>query len=330
MNHPVNLVRALVVPVLVTVAAAAVTGPVHAEQAKAPDKVIHLWPNGPPGRQSRDVEESIVERGEEGGLRDRYATGITDPRLNVFEAEQPNGIGVLISPGGGYQRVVIDKEGFETARWFADRGITAFVLLYRLPAEFWASQAEVPLQDAQRAMRLIRSSAREFRLDPRCIGSMGFSAGGHVAAMLANRFDATAYSPADDVERQSARPDFSVLMYPVISMQEGTAHAGSRSRLLGDNPSKDEEIAWAAHRGVTTATPPTFLLHAADDKAVPVENTLLMYEALRSAGVPAALHVFIEGGHGFGLRNSRYKPIAVWPRLVTAWITEQCSRVKGM
>lgn len=170
--------------------------------AEGKPREIRLWPDGPPGVQSEPTDQTVVERGDADGLRDRYAIGVTEPSLTIFEADDPNGTGILIVPGGGYRRVVMDKEGYEAARWFADRGITSFVLLHRLPAESWSDGPGVPLQDAQRAMRWVRAAAAAYELNRRCIGVMGFSAGGHVAATLANRFD----DPVGGVDRRNLRP----------------------------------------------------------------------------------------------------------------------------
>lgn len=287
-------------------------------------RTIDLWPDGPPGVQTQPTEQTVVERGDAQAVRDRYSIGITEPSLTIFEADEPNGTGILIVPGGGYRRVVMDKEGYEAARWFADRGMTSFVLLHRLPAESWSDGPDVPLQDAERAMRWIRAAAPTFALDQECIGAVGFSAGGHVVATLATRYDDEVYAPVDAIDRQPTRPDFTVLLYPVISMQADVAHAGSRTRLLGEHPSAADVEHYSAHMNVTAAMPPTFLLHAADDDAVPLQNTLLMYEALRNAGIESELHVFAEGGHGFGLRYTSELPVAAWPELVAAWVGRVC------
>jgi acetyl esterase/lipase len=284
--------------------------------------VVPLWPGGPPGKQSSGTQLKVEERGVAGGPRDRAATGITQPALTVFEAAKPNGSALLIIPGGAYARVVMDKEGYETARWFAEHGTTAFVLLYRLPGESWADGPNVVLQDTQRSMRIVRSQAERFSLDTRRIGVMGFSAGGHAAAILSTRFADVAYSPSDVIDAQSARPDFTVLMYPVISMDEDVSHAASRMNLLGGYPESGAVEAQSPQRHVSAATPPTFLLHAADDQSVVVENSLLMHSALRKANVATELHVFAVGGHGFGMRQVAGLPVATWPELVRAWMLQ--------
>ncbi len=222
---------------------------------------------------------------------------------------------MLLAPGGGYERVVMDKEGYETACWLADRGYTCFVLLYRMPGDHWGAGPDAPLQDAQRALRLVRSKAAAMGFDPARIAIMGFSAGGHVAGSLTTRFDAKVYDRIDAVDDLSARPDLSALIYPVLSMVEGPAHMGSRKQLLGSSPTPEQVALYSPEQNVTDRLPPVFLLHAADDKTVPVANTLMMFTALKAKAIPTEMHVFEEGGHGFGLRSIDGKPVAAWPGL---------------
>jgi acetyl esterase/lipase len=239
--------------------------------------------------------------------------------MTLFRPKRPNGAAALLIPGGGYIRVVIDKEGFEVAHRLADAGVTSFVLRYRLPKEGWANPSDVALQDAQRAIRLIRARAAVFKIDPQRVVAIGFSAGGHVAASLATGHARTTYAPVDEADALSARPDLSALLYPVIDMALPLAHAGSREALLGPNPTPQGEAAYSLHRHVTADVPPTFLAHAADDPSVPLDNSLNYFAALRAAKVPAELHVFEEGGHGFGIRLARGKPAEHWPEMFLAW-----------
>ena len=283
-----------------------------------PTEVVPLWPDLPPGARSAP-RETITDRAATSGFQDRFVTGVARPSLTVFRPARPNGAAVLIAPGGGYIRVVIDKEGFEVGHRLAAAGVTGFVLRYRLPGDGWANASDAPLQDAQRAMRLIRSRAKAFGIDPARVAAMGFSAGGHVAASLATRHGAEVYAPRDAADRESARPDLSALMYPVIDMALPFAHAGSREALLGPRPTPHQEAAYAPQRHVDSATPPTFLCHAWDDPAVPVENSLAYLAALRAAKVPAEAHLFAAGGHGFGIWRARGKPAAAWPELFLAW-----------
>jgi acetyl esterase/lipase len=290
-----------------------------AAAAAEPEKAL-IWPGGPPGEQRPPTVQEVTERSQPPELRDRIVTGVTAPYVAIFRASRPNGISLLMIPGGGYQRVVLDKEGYETAEWFAARGVTSFVLVYRLPGEHWSAGADTPLQDTQRALRWIRQHAKESELDPRRVGVIGFSAGGHAAASLITRFDDPVYARVDGADEQSARPDFAALIYPVISMRDGVAHPGSRERLLGEAWSARDIAMHSPELHVGPRTPPTFLLHAADDASVSAENSLLMHAALLQAGVRAELHLFAEGGHGFGLRYVGDRPVAAWPDLLLAWI----------
>ena len=306
---------------LLSLAATAAAGPARAGEAPPPDpaETIPLWPGKPPGARDPLPRETIIDRIRTSGVQDRFVTGVGRPLLTVFRPAQPNGAACLICPGGSYIRVVIDKESFEVGHRLAQAGVTSFVLRYRLPAEGWDHAADVPLQDAQRALRLIRANAAHFAIDPARVCAMGFSAGGHVAASLATRHDAAVYAPVDAADRQSARPDLSALMYPVIDMARPFAHAGSRGALLGKSPTPAEEAAYSPHRHVAPATPPTFLVHAWDDPSVPTENSLNYLAALRAAKVPAEAHLFEEGGHGFGIRLAQGKPAAAWPDLFLRW-----------
>ncbi|WP_114951381.1 alpha/beta hydrolase [Sphingosinicella terrae] len=284
-----------------------------------PTETIELWPAGAPGLAGAAPRETVTERSTDPGYNDRIVTGIARPRMAAFRPERPNGATVLLIPGGGYQRVVIDKEGYEMARLLAGRGITAFVLFYRLPHEGWLRGADVPLADAQRAVRLLRARAAGFGLDPTRLCVMGFSAGGHVCASLLARFGDRSYDPIDEADRLSARPDAAAPIYPVVSMTPPLAHEGSRSRLIGDDPPRQREQAYSPHRHVKAGSPPTFLLHAEDDESVPVGNTLLLREALRDRGVPVETHLFPDGGHGFGIRLARGHSVEHWPDLFLAW-----------
>jgi len=284
-----------------------------------PAETIDLWPRGAPGRPAKLPVETVKERSQDRAFNDRYVLGISRPRMAVFRPTHPSGAAVLITPGGGYNWVVVDKEGYEMARLLAARGITAFVLFYRLPHEGWAAGPNTPLSDAQRAMRLIRHRAPSLGIDPRRICAMGFSAGGHVCADLLTRFDAPVYAAVDAADRLSARPDLAAPIYPVVSMTLPTAHAGSRKNLIGEAASPERERAHSPHLNVPANAPPTFLLHAEDDKSVVVENSLLLRSALLAAGVPVETHLFPDGGHGFGLRLARGKSVEGWHELFLSW-----------
>jgi acetyl esterase/lipase len=286
-----------------------------AATAPDPTEVRPIWPDGPPGGGGAGLTQKTVERAKPGQPGDRAVFNVTRPTLTTFRPAQPNGRAALLVPGGSYGRVVVDKEGFELGRWLAARGVTSHVLYYRLPADGWPAGPDAALQDAQRALRLVRA-------DPATRGSValvGFSAGGHVAAMLATRHGEAAYPPRDAVDRLSARPDVAGLVYPLISMRPPVAHPESRGNLLGAAPSEAQVAAYSMEDRVGPHVPPTWLVHAHNDATVPVENSLLMQAALRRAGVPVEAHYFEDGGHGFGLRGTVGKPIAVWPDLFLAW-----------
>jgi acetyl esterase/lipase len=265
-------------------------------------------------------KETVTERSTDPKKPDRFVTGVTRPTLKAFLPEKPNGAAVIVAAGGGYVREVMDHEGFETASWLARRGITAFYLKYRLPSEAHAHAADVPLQDAQRALRVVRAHAAEWKLDTARIGIIGFSAGGHLASSLADRFGDRTYAPVDAADGLSARPDFVLLLYPVISMHDELAHGGSKQALLGANPSADRTAAYSTEDHVTPGNPPTFIALSADDRSVVPENGTRYHRALLQAGVRSELHVFPQGGHGFGIGRAT-GPCADWPRLAEAWMS---------
>ena len=239
--------------------------------------------------------------------------------MNVLRPDRPDGSAMILAPGGGYTREMLDFEGMDVGRRLNAAGVTCFVLRYRLPGEGWADRSDVPLQDAQRAMRLVRANAAKFGLDTARVGFMGFSAGGHVACSIATRFAAKVYAPVDAADNLDARPSFSVPMYPVVTMGEG-CHKGSRDKLLGDNPSAALIDAYSCERHVPADAPPSWICLAADDTTVPpIENGVAYFTALRRANIPAAIHVFDAGGHGFGIARTAGKPDAVWPDLMLRW-----------
>lgn len=288
-----------------------------------PTETIDLWPQGAPGQPATALVETVNERSTDPQLTDRAVFGISRPRMAVFRPARANGSAVLITPGGGYRWVVVDKEGYEMGRWLAARGFTVFVLFYRLPGEGWAAGPDVVLQDTQRAMRLIRHRVAEFGVDPKRVAAMGYSAGGHACADLAARFASSVYKPVDAADRLSARPDVAAPIYPVVSMSAPFAHAGSREKLLGSNPSAALERNHSPHLNVPADAPPHFILHPEDDDVVPVENALLLRAALRARNIPAETHLFTHGGHGFGLRKAVGKPVEAWPELFLAWAKTQ-------
>ncbi len=257
-----------------------------------------LYPGLLPNARKVPDTERVVARAT--GGRAVFATAV--PTLRAFLPAHPNGKAVIICPGGGYVKTAIDKEGVLVAEALRQDSITAFVLKYRIPQdETNVVKSLAPLQDAQQAIRFVRDHAADYGLAPDQIGLMGFSAGGHLAASAATQFT----QPADpnELSTTSVRPDYVALIYPVISFTPELRHAGSRTSLLGEAPTAAEDLRFSAEKNVTAATPPAFLVHAADDKSVPVGNSLAFYAACIREGVPAEMHLYARGGHGFGLHN---------------------------
>jgi acetyl esterase/lipase len=228
-----------------------------------------------------------------------------------------NGTAVVIFPGGGYQHLSMEKEGSDVANWLTSTGVTAFVVRYRLGPKY---HHPVMLGDAQRAIRTVRSRATEWGVDPARVGIIGFSAGGHLASTAGTHFDAGAATSSDAIERANSRPDFMLLLYPVITMRDDSiTHRGSRNNLLGNTPDDALVRLMSNELQVTHNTPPTFVVHSTDDKTVPVENALLFYQALRNNAVPVEMHVFEYGGHGFGLAPND-ATLATWTTLAESWM----------
>lgn len=280
----------------------------------AQNQVIPLWNKIPDEIKSTDYKE------KESITNDKLesTTQVTVPTLSIFipKNTKPNTSAVIICPGGGYMHLAFDKEGTKIAEWFNSLGIAAFVLKYRLPNDLIMKNKNVgPLQDAQEAIRYVRQNAVKWNIDPKKIGILGFSAGGHLAATLSTHYDDKVYESAFKV---SARPDFSLLIYPVISMENEITHKGSQTNLLGNNPSQDLINFYSNEKRVTAQTPPAFLIHATDDTVVIPENSIDYYLALKKNGVTAELHLYEKGGHGFGLGvNDTSK---FWTRDCVEWL----------
>ena len=245
--------------------------------------------------------------------------GITVPVLYAYLPEKRDSAkaAVIICPGGGYARLAIDHEGYQVAEEYNKQGIAAFVLKYRQPidAACVENTETVALMDAQQAIKLVRDRAIEFNINPNNIGVMGFSAGGHLASTLGTHYTE---SLIPNAEKTNLRPDFLVLAYPVISFTDSLAHKGSRENMLGKNPSEEKIKLYSNELQVTTNTPPSFLIHAADDNAVKVENSIAFFSALQKNKVPSEIHIIQKGGHGFGLHNKQ-EPIE-WIDLVFGWM----------
>lgn len=312
------LTGSLALPFASTAALAAWTRPA----GLAPDASIALWPERhlmPP----YGLIEQIVQRSDDPNASDRMLQGITRPRLDIFRPTTPNGAAAILAPGGGYRYVVIDKEGYELARWLRDRGVTVYVLFYRLPGDGWTKGSDVPLADAQRAVRLVRSRAKIDSIDPARVTFVGFSAGGQVATSLLTRFDARVYAPVDSADSLSARPDALAAIYPVVSMDPAIAHAVSREKLISANPDAEQQKLYSPELNVRRDQSPLWLLHAEDDSVVKVANSVRLREATRAVGAPVEAHFFERGEHGFGLMKTAGLPVAIWPELLWNWLGSQ-------
>lgn len=261
-------------------------------------KRILLWPDGAPGAK---------------GTAERDKPSIT---IYLPPKEKANGCGVVVCPGGGYGHLAVGHEGKDIGEWYNTFGVTAFVLRYRIAPHY---KHPSPMLDVQRAIRTVRARAKEWKLDPNRIGVMGFSAGGHLASTAATHFDIGKADSADPIDRTSCRPDFAVLCYPVISFTQPFTHKGSRRNLLGNSPSQKLVESLSNEKQVTKNTPPTFLFHTTADRAVPPENSIAFYLALRKAGVPAEMHIYEKGRHGVGLAK-RDPVLSTWPGRLRDWL----------
>jgi acetyl esterase/lipase len=300
-------------------AAAGLAGPALSHTAAASPRleIIPLWPGRPPGGEGVTVTQRSVRRSPTSPPTDIATYGVTRPTLALLRPKRPNGTSLLMIPGGSYERVAMAPDGGAYAQHFAALGFTVGSLLYRLPYDGWAAGPDAPLQDAQRAFRMLR------RLSPGRLGVMGFSAGGHVAGSLATRFSERTYARLADEDEKPARPDFAGLFFPVITMTDPFAHGPSRKNLIGVRPSPDRIRRWSLEQNVPAQMPPTFIAAAADDKVVPVENSLMMFSAMRAAKAPGAMHIFDVGGHGFGSLTDAGGPGHFWPKLFLDWLARQ-------
>lgn len=257
---------------------------------------VELWngkiPNAIPNLEYEEIkvfEDSVLVK----------VSQVKIPTITIFEPKKPNGTAVVICPGGGYLHLAINKEGYKVAEWLNKLGITAIVLKYRLPSDAIMKEKEIgSLQDAQEAIRYARRNAKKWNISENKIGIMGFSAGGHLASTLATHYNDVIYKVGDTA---SAKPNFSILIYPVISMDDEITHKGSKVNLLGKSPSKETIQKYSNEKQVDSLTPKAFLIHATDDKSVVVENSIKYYLALKSKNITSELHLYEKGGHGFGL-----------------------------
>jgi len=275
--------------------------------------VLPLYSGSIPDSKPSQVQETSQLNGER-----LTVAGVVQPTLTVFvpSREKANGTSVIICPGGGYAMLAMGHEGFDVARRLNDLGVTAFVLKYRLPNDRSQPDKSIaPLLDAQQALRLVRQLAPKYNLNPERIGLMGFSAGGHLAATAGTHF---AQPVGDNPGPASVRPAFLMLIYPVISFNDSLMHKGSRDNLLGAAASPDQVRRFSNELQVSAQTPPTFLVHAEDDGVVPVQNSLVFYQALHRHKVPAAMHLYPKGGHGFGMNNATTKD--QWMDRLQSWL----------
>lgn len=257
---------------------------------------VELWngkiPNAIPNLEYEEIkvfEDSVLVK----------VSQVKIPTITIFKPKKPNGTAVVICPGGGYLHLAINKEGYKVAEWLNKLGITAIVLKYRLPSDAIMKEKEIgSLQDAQEAIRYVRRNAKKWNISENKIGIMGFSAGGHLASTLATHYNEVIYKVGDTA---SAKPNFSILIYPVISMDDEITHKGSKVNLLGKLPSKETIQKYSNEKQVDSLTPKAFLIHATDDKSVVVENSIKYYLALKSKNITSELHLYEKGGHGFGL-----------------------------
>lgn len=281
-------------------------------EAKAQEPEVYpLWPQGT--KESNGLKGGLVSGDRE------IVAGNSVAELYVYRPRAGNNSGkvCVVCPGGGYVNLAMDHEGRMFAHWLNEQGITAVVLKYRMPN----LHDKIPLADAQRSIRWVRSRADELGINPAQVGVAGFSAGGHLASTLATHFDLGKTNSTDRFERFSCRPDFVVLFYPVISMKNGLTHTGSRNALLGKNPSPELVEKYSNELHVTTKTPPVFLVHCDDDAVVSSLNSVAFYQALKRNKVPSVLYVFPHGGHGFGL-NSSFEYYLVWTLLLENWLEQ--------
>ena len=283
----------------------------------AQDTIMPLWPKDKIPNHVVSDEKEIHKRN--GVLR---ISKVQEPTIEVYLPAKANATGqaMLIFPGGGYGILAYDWEGTDIAKFLNGKGIAGIVVKYRLPSD--VSQTEkwnVPLIDAQRALRMVRSNVKEFNIEANKIGIIGFSAGGHLDSTLGTHYDEKVYEAVDLIDQKSARPDFMALIYPVITFGEESTHQGSQKNLLGESPKSELIAHFSNEKQVTEHTPPTFLTHATDDLSVPVENSLVFFEALKEKGIQGTLHVYPKGGHGFSLARKDMH-LRTWTERLFDWM----------
>ncbi|GAB4111333.1 MAG: alpha/beta hydrolase [Thermoflexibacter sp.] len=287
--------------------------------AYAQQDSLLLYPDGVPGAIPLDIPEKVTVNPNDGVT---IITDIQQPKLFVYRPQKPNGASVLICPGGGYYVLAIDHEGHQLAKWFIERGITAFVLKNRLPDERLMTEKHIrPLQDAQQALRIIRKNAKKWNLDTNKVGIMGFSAGGHLAATAGTRFQKQVGEITDNT--LSVRPNFMILIYPLISFRIGIDRLkGIQDKLLGKEANELLIDEYCLDKQVTSETPPTFIVYASDDALNP-EHGIVFYRELQKNKIPAELHIYEKGGHGFSLSKKNRGHVEAWDREMEGWLRDR-------
>ncbi|MGR6430659.1 alpha/beta hydrolase [Rhizobium sp. PAMB 3174] len=291
-------------------AALGVAGGVSAAESGAME-IVRLWPGEPPGGG-----------GPRGPLKETpwgVVSNISTPDVHVFRPEKPNGAAMLVIAGGGYRLISRKAEGYSAARWLNALGYTAFVLTYRLPGEGWHAGPKAPLADAQRAIRLIRARASEFGIEKERVGVLGFSAGGYLAGLASVRSDFQSYSPVDNIDSEPDRPDWTALVYPVITLKTPYDHTSTRRQMLGSHPTPEQVSEWSVETYVNADTPPLLLVHAADDPIANVHHSLIMEQCCEQAKVPVEFVELPKGGHGFGMSKPG-KPSYGWSDHLQSWL----------
>jgi acetyl esterase/lipase len=278
-----------------------------------------LWPGTAPGSEGVNLTEKVEELSKDPAVHDRHITDVSKPSIFPYLAPHPNGAAVLILPGGAYSLLAFDLEGVDIAKWLNSIGVSAFVVKYRLPADF--PQTWIALADAQRALRLVRGSATGCGIDPQRIGVIGFSAGGHNASQLETRPSAVTTPNTDAIDQLDARPNFGLLLYPVISMDPAITHTGSRNNLIGSSPTASDVLLYSSEKQVTASTPPTFIGVSKKDTGVNPQNSVVFDNALKAAQVPEELHLYNDGAHGTGIRLAT-GDMAQWPAQAAAWLAK--------
>lgn len=290
----------------------------HFESLLQLNETTEVFPLWPTTLISGNVTAIVQHRDLNDLTSNRLISGVSCPELMVYTPQQSNGIGIVVLPGGSYQRISIDNEGRDVGNSLTALGFTVFVSTYRMPGEGHNLGSETSLADAQRAIRWVRANSDKWQL--RSVGVLGFSAGGHLAGQLATRFATQLQENVDGIDALSAKPDFCGLMYPVVTMNDQFGHKGSAYELLGAHKTEEELNRYSIEKCVHSDMPACFLVHANDDDSVPVENSLLLWQALREHKVPVEMHLFNEGGHGFGIEKVKDMPAHQWPTLFHNWI----------